>query len=449
MSLHAAGGSATVAPGVHTASRRGCSARFREFSGLAQVMTGSAAYLGLGLLAHLIAANGLTAEEFATLSLAAAFMAILQEVGGSGIDEALVRHAAPLVNDDPAGADRLLAGTLLAKCAISGGLAVGLWMAAPALATWLGAGAGSVAAYRWAAVGSLGSAAFGWALAVLQARRAFGAYAVLRPTPTVFKAIGFGTVWVFGVLTLPWALAVSSLTFLPALLILPWLTPIGSLFRVDSTVLTVWTRVFAFAGWLIVAKVLFALYSRIDLLLLERAAGASAVAAYAVAGNLLFMIDLTTFAVIVSLLPEASAVVSRDDLRRYVVRARDQCLVLGALIVPLVALAGPVVQVLYAGRYLDAVYAFRVLSIGALATLLVHPLYLLLYARNKPHLLAVVNLVQVVVCGALAWRFVQTDGIRGAAWSSAAARLVGCMLILVFVWREARLLSAELQEAIG
>jgi len=66
-------------------------------------MTGSAAYLGLGLLAHLIAANGLTAEEFATLSLAAAFMAILQEVGGSGIDEALVRHAAPLVNDDPAG----------------------------------------------------------------------------------------------------------------------------------------------------------------------------------------------------------------------------------------------------------------------------------------------------------------------------------------------------------
>jgi O-antigen/teichoic acid export membrane protein len=147
--------------------------------------------------------------------------------------------------------------------------------------------------------------------------------------------------------------------------------------------------------------------------------------------------------VIVSLLPEASRIQDREDLRRYVRSAIRQCGALALLFLPILVTIGPITALLYGGKYPEVPGLFRIVFWGSFATLLVHPLYLVLYARNKPGLVTLVNLVQAAVCLGACWLLIPRLGITGAAVGSLTARLCGCALIVVAVGRELRALRVS------
>ncbi len=411
------------------------------FVNLAHVLAGSGAYLALGFLSHLIVANALSPAAFGLLAIALAVMTILQEICGTGVDEALVKYAAPLVASDEPRANVVFKAALRIKFLVNLALAAGLWLAAGRLSALLGQSGVLTLPLRWAAVGALGSSMFGLSLALLQARQRFLQYALLRPLANLLKVALLVVLWQTHSLTVVTAAAAAAVVFFLALAAVPGLTSVSFLSADPVAGFRPARALVVFSSWLVLAKILFAVYSRIDLLLIQYFASAADVATYSVASNLLFLIDLTTFSVIVSLLPEASRISDRAGLRHYVRSAMRQCGALAVLFLPIFFAIGPIVTLLYAGKYPGAPPLFRIVFWGSFATLLVHPLYLVLYARNKPSLVALVNLVQAVACAAGCWVLVPRFGVTGAAVGSLAARLCGCALILVAVGREMRALG--------
>ncbi len=422
---------------------------FAAFVNLAHVLAGSGAYLALGFLSHLIVANALSPDAFGSLAIALAVMTILQEICGTGVDEALVKYAAPLVVSDEARADIVFKAALRIKFLVNLGLATALWLSAGTLSQLLGQSGVLTLPLRWAAAGALGSSLFGISLAVLQARQRFLQYALLRPLANLLKVALLVVLWQSHSLTLVTAAAAAAVVFFLALAAVPGLTSVKFLTAAPVAGFRPGQALLVFSSWLVLAKILFAVYSRIDVLLIDYFGSSSDVATYSVASNLLFLIDLTTFSVIVSLLPEASRIHDRASLRHYVRSAMRQCAALAVLFLPIFVAIGPIVTLLYAGKYPGAPGLFRIVFWGSFATLLVHPLYLVLYARNKPGLVALVNLVQAVACAIGCWVLIPRFGVTGAAVGSLTARLCGCALILVTVGREMRLLGAAQPSAVS
>jgi O-antigen/teichoic acid export membrane protein len=155
------------------------------------------------------------------------------------------------------------------KLAVNLALAAVLWLLAGPLSSLLGSGAELVTPLRWAAVGSLGSAVFGAVLAVLQARQRFLQYALLRPLPNLLKVGLLILLWRTQSLTLVAAVAASSVVFFLALAAAPKLTSLRFLTATAVEGFSPARGLAMFSAWIVLSKILFALYSRIDVLLIE------------------------------------------------------------------------------------------------------------------------------------------------------------------------------------
>jgi O-antigen/teichoic acid export membrane protein len=201
-------------------------------------------------------------------------------------------------------------------------------------------------------------------------------------------------------------------------------------------------EVFRFGRWIVASHLLFALYSRVDLLMIGRILKPEDAAFYSVAWNFSFPIDLCTYSVILALLPRVARLRTRAEYLGEVRRIFALCAGIAVLLLPLFFLAGPSIRLLFPG-YAPAAEIFQVLFLGPLVTVLVHPLYLILYARNRVALLTAVDLLLVLACAGLCLLWIPQHGTLGAAWATVVARLVNCVLVLFLVVLELRSVARE------
>ncbi|RIL07166.1 MAG: hypothetical protein DCC71_04115 [Proteobacteria bacterium] len=428
---------------TETGSRRAVAA-LRRSGALAwlQVMAGNGVYIALGFACNVVVANGLGPAAYGTLAIAMAVMLVLQELAGSGLDLAMVRLAAQHAATDPARAQRIFRAGLYVKLAVSAAVMALAWLCAGPVARGAFGDPELAGPLRWAAVGVLGGALHGWVLARFQADEHFRHYALFRSVNNALKLAALGGLWLAGALTLDAVLAVSVGVFFVAYGVgLPFLpraqdaAPPGALAGAGRDVLR-------FGRWIVASHLLFALYSRVDLLMIGRLLTPEDAAFYAVAWNFSFPIDLCTYAVILAMLPRVARLTTRAEYVAETRRIFALCAAIAVALLPLFFLAEPSIRLLFPG-YAASAEIFRVLFLGPLVTVLVHPLYLILYARNRVAMLTAVDLVLVVACAAGCLVWIPAYGTIGAAWATVAARVVNCLLVLGLVVLELRALARE------
>ena len=105
----------------------------RGLERVARVLLGSGAYLALGLGAQLIVVNSLSPEAFSAFAVAVAVTTLLQELCGSGVDEAVVRYAAPHAGTDDARALAIFRAAWRLKLGANLAIAGIAWAIAPAV----------------------------------------------------------------------------------------------------------------------------------------------------------------------------------------------------------------------------------------------------------------------------------------------------------------------------
>jgi len=112
------------------------------------------------------------------------------------------------------------------------------------------------------------------------------------------------------------------------------------------------------------------------------------------------------------------------------------CFVLAILLLPIFFLSDWFFSIFFP-QYINSAEIFRILFWGAIVTLLFHPVYLILYTRNRVSRLTLVNFSVVIFCAIFdGLLFIPDYGTIGAAWVIFSGRIFASILICLFVYIE-------------
>lgn len=414
------------------------------FLAVAKVILGNGSYVGLGFLANVFSANGLSPAQFGLVSIALATLNVLQEICGNGLDLSMVRLAAPHVESNPKKAAAYYRAALQLKLLVNGAIALTLFLLAPNLAVLIFDTPEIAPMLRWVSVGLMGACLYNYMLSRVQAEERFTLYAILRASNNVGKLLVLSAIWLLGMFTADGVLgAWMGAFFIGYVLSLALgatrnsVSPEGPYIRADF-----WKEIFHFSKWVIASSFLFSLYSRVDMLILSRYVDSAAIGQYAAAWNITFIIDLMTYSVIIALLPQAVKIQQHQDFPAYLKKTFAICVIIAVMLSPLYILSDWFFSVFFPA-YTRSAELFGVLFLGAIITLLFHPLYLILYARNRVSRLTLINLLLLLFCTTLGLLVIPEYGAPGAAWVTVIGRVFASVLICYFVHRELRAIFAE------
>lgn len=414
------------------------------FLAVAKVILGNGSYVGLGFLANVFSANGLTPAQFGLVSIALATLNVLQEVCGNGLDLSMVRLAAPHVEKDPVKAATYYRAALQLKLLVNGAIALALYLMAPTLAERVFDTPDLAPMLRWVSAGLMGACLYNYMLSRVQAEERFTLYAILRASNNVGKLLVLGAIWVLGMFTPDGVLgAWMGAFFIGYVLSIALGATRNSVAPQGPAIHTeYWSEIFHFSKWVIASSFLFSLYSRVDMLILSRYVDSAAIGQYAAAWNITFIIDLMTYSVIIALLPQAVKIKHHRDFPAYLKKTFAICMIIAAALSPLYILSDWFFSVFFPA-YTQSAELFGVLFLGAIITLLFHPLYLILYARNRVSRLTLINFLLLLFCTALGLTVIPVYGAPGAAWVTVIGRVFASVLICYFVHRELQAVFAE------
>lgn len=396
-------------------------------SSLVQVFASNMLRAIFGLLVTMAAARLLGPEAFGNFSTFVALAVLAYCLFGEGFEPGVVRQYARAL---PLGLNAT-AGVVGSALAMRGLLLVPLVLVFWAVVKYglsgsmVGFAISAVVAGLAASLAMLGLSAF-------QAQGQFGRYAILSPAANAIRLLLIPLLWWSGTLTLHTLVGSYVLAYCAAALAsLLLMRPVLLVVHVDLAVLREMLR---FGSWSALATSCFVLMAYLQVPLVVREVGPSSAGMYAAAATLLMFIDQLTAALLTTKMAFTSRIETVQGLRSYVRAIAPRLLLLAALLCFLFPLAPFIIALLFGDKFVPAATVMQVLLPGFLATLLSHPLYLVLYSVDKPQLYAASGVLSLLGFLMLVAWLLPTHGLVGMAWASSLARGLQAVLIVAMVF---------------
>lgn len=426
--------------------------------GWATVFGGTLARLALGFVASVLVARALGPASFGIYATLGAVSAIGGALADLGLSAAAVRRVAAAWPSDPALARRRGFAFLMLRAALAAALAlISLLIAAPLAALLPGRPPPELVLL--ALLGVVATGLSGAVSALLQATGAFRSLALVLIANSGLTALLALALAAAGRLTVATALGVLGIGTSLVSLALGWrLLPLRRLTNAqrptpnDQGVTTFVVRrtprlrlrerlrrtsfvaesreLFRFGGWVWLASGCAMLAAYLDVLLVGRWLPPAAVGLYALASNLAGKADAINHSLHAVLLPAASRLDNPHAMRGYVRRGLARSAALSLLLLPLVLLAGPLIELFYGPAFRPAAGVFQLLLGVAIFDLWATPLVLLAYPADRPRLLAAGDALRVGVLATVGAWLIPSLGLSGAALARLGARVAGAALIL-------------------
>jgi O-antigen/teichoic acid export membrane protein len=199
-----------------------------------------------------------------------------------------------------------------------------------------------------------------------------------------------------------------------------------------------WTllrRLVSFGGWVLVSNTVSPLLVYFDRFALGSIAGLAATGFYTAPYEGVVRLLLIPVSIFGSLLPALTSIEARRDQTRFlqVTSASERILApLMALPLAVVFVFAPEILRLWLGAQYaaESSVALRWLAVGVFANSIANPLFVMLYAKNRPDLPAKFHLLELAIHIPLTIYLIRAFGIAGAAaaWTTRAA-LDMCLLL--------------------
>lgn len=386
---------------------------------------------GCAFLVGLLVARLLGPTAFGLFTAFTVAMIWAHNLIGEGFDPGVVRLYAQRHAADGGRASQVLGSALLMRAGLVTPMLVLFWVGS---AWWLTPEVAEVA--RAGALAAVAASVATLSLSVLQAREQFTAYALLMPFGNVLRLLCVPVLWMVGALTLwPLIWTQALCLVLAAALGMSLLHADLRRLRFDADTLR---ELFAFGKWTALANLCFVLQAYLAVPVLTHVEGAAAAGIYAAAATLLLVIDQFTVALLTVKLPATSRIDTRAGLRGYVELLLPRLFALGSGLLLLIPLADLLIGAFYGADYAGSAQVLRALLPGFIATLVSHPLYLVLYALNRPRAYAGSGVLALGVWCALAAWLVPEHGVLGAAWATTGSRILQAVIIIGMVLHAVR-----------
>ncbi len=401
--------------------------------GWAIVAGGSAARLALGFVASVLIARALGPEAFAVFAVLAAASGVAGAIADFGLSDAGVRRISRAWARDPV--EAAVRGRAFFWLRAAGAAAVvlaGCLAAGPLSAAALGVADPFLLAL--ALLGVLATALSGAVSSILQSSRRFGAVTAVMLANSGLTAVLAAALALVGALNLVTAIAVLGIgTSLAALGVGIRLLPAPlSVSPPSPRVLrgeAGW--LIRFGSWLWIGTVFAALAAQLDLLLVNRWMDPAVVGYYALAANLAAKAEVANHSLHTVLLPTASALSGARAARPYLRRGLARSALLAAALLPILVLAGPLIELFYGPAFLPTAPILQLLLVVAAFELFATPLLLLAFAFDRPRLIAGAEAARAGALAAAGLWLIPALGPAGAAAARLVSRLVGVLVVVV------------------
>lgn len=249
---------------------------------------------------------------------------------------------------------------------------------------------------------------------IFQARKEFirailanGAYSLARMVLVVvltaigrlsvlLTIVGYAVSSVLGV--------VASLPFLPSV--------VTNKFRPEKKQKT---ELLKFSRHLGLGKVAANIASRIDVQMLYPLAGAVATAQYGIAQRVAFLYVLFSSSAGAVITPKVASVSDREEMKKYSRKILLLSVVLVAGLGVGVAIAGPLIPLLFGHKYLEAVPVVRWMLVATVPFLLnMTPVNLVIYYQKNSKLIGILSVIQLAIVVLLNWFLIPVIGVYGS-----------------------------------
>ncbi len=411
------------------------------------IFAGNLLKLALGFATSAVIFRELGPSDAGRLTLALGVIGLISIVGEFGLRDAAVTYIARFLPTAPERAYSYGRAFFVARV-ILGALASAVGI--------LGAGLLAARFYPDARVDDLirlgafslftsGLLAFGQV--ILEANKSFALMSRLSIFQAVLRAGLVGALFiahginVYALMMLeavvPLAVFIYSLRLVPRAFYRPDLGITGWRLRTKTTdSLSLSTRLgtlFHFTKWIAVAALAFALVDKLDVLMLSYYRPPVEIGLYGVALALVGRLSVVENAVLTTAFPEACRYSTRAELRAFVVRSLKLTGLASAALLPLFAVGGLLIQVLYGVAYRDAAIPFYVLLAAFIIGLNTQPAAFILYPLNRPRWIAASNVLQLGLNVATNLILIPPFGILGAACAVLITQLGSTVITSAFV----------------
>jgi O-antigen/teichoic acid export membrane protein len=191
-------------------------------------------------------------------------------------------------------------------------------------------------------------------------------------------------------------------------------------------------QLWQFSRWLGVSNLLAVLTAQLDIILLNRWF-TGPIGDYFLAINLIAKTDVLNYSMYTVLVPTASTLQNRAEMRAYVGQAWRRALVITGGLLLLFFLARPFIQLFYGVDFLSAVPLFQSLLLIVMFDLFTMPIILLAFPLNQPKLLATADALRIIILISGAVWLVPLYGTFGIIIAKGAAKVLGFLLTLVWL----------------
>ncbi len=386
----------------------------------------------LGFVMSLLVARWMGPEEFGLFSLFIVILIFGNDLLGDGLSPGVVRFYAMYRRADPSKAAEVLTNALALRILLGipvvvVGVTVGAQCAERVFHSQ-----SYVVPVVLGLVGSFGAALWSFNLSVWQAREEFGTYGVMVPLINILRVLSLPVLSLGGYLTLGGVMGSHVVVYFLCALSGMWALR-GHLaqVRIDGVLLR---ELFRFSKWPAMASLCFLLQVNLGVPVLSYFADAREAGLYGAGSSLLMGVDFLTLSLLTALLPKVSRLSGIEQCRSYVQRSFPAYALIAVVLLPLLFFARPLVLGLFGSAYEGTVDVFQVLFVGTLGTLVTHPLYLVLYTMNRPHLHTLSGIVGLVAWVLTAVWLIPQFGAVGAAWTTLCSRLVQSLMIVGILW---------------
>lgn len=404
----------------------------RTFKDAGIVMTGEVFNVGFAFLLTVLVSRSLGPNDFGLFSVALAVLTLVAGLLDLGVNTGMVRFASlALGRQQPQIVRRVLAVAFRFKFVL--GLMVWAlsYLLARPTAVLIFHDPALVQPIRLALTGVGGLMMLEFAVAALQAYQWFSRRLVIN------FVVGFGRLALVLVLL---GLGQGNLNgILKWYVFWPWAGFFLSLFFIPPGY--IWARwdrptardLFHFSKWIMLAGVVNIIFNRLDIFMLTALSGAQSSGLYAAAFRLASLLMLVSSALSTMLLPKVASLTSSDQIRRYFVRVLPYPLVIGLLCLPLFFFGRSLIVLIYGPAYAAAAGVFLVLLLAFILVVIAAPFNLILYALNRPQLLAVLAIGELAISVVGNYCLIPGLGAAGAAWTLLLVRVFTISFLLIYL----------------
>jgi len=398
---------------------------------LLKVLSGNIVAQGIGFLAIIIISRDLGPEQYGIFSLLLAIFTVATQVSDFGVSTSYVKY----VSEKLSKAKEIFVTVVLSKVVLSLLVISALYFSSGLISYFFFETRQYQGLIEIISIAIIFHAFFGVIVSHFQAVQNFKTFAYLNIAHNFLKLLS--------VIIVAFAFSqekhleyfILTYAFVVVALILAISLKNYRLFRyIKQFDFNYFIQIYKLGFWVFLSSLAVIVYMRLDIAMLQKMSSSLQTGYYSAAMNLAMIFPLLINSIISTILPKMDQFLKKHTIKEYVRRILQKTKYLLPLFLFLEIFSPFLINIAFGIQYQNSIIIFQILLVAFIFALIVNPISLVFYSREKAYYLTILNWIQLPLHYFGNFLLIPLLGGVGAALSTVVINFLGGVYIIYIVY---------------